>query len=1770
MKLNDIIGKIRKKTSEIWQRESDEYKQSGNYKPSSEYGTSGGQDNTSAPSVLNSGGISPSPFDSSSWLDRYHNVVEPNREAREQIESDMDFLYPLRNAGTLDWRLEQQKQKAERAANYTFPNSADKDTFNPNPDIAGAMDDAAGLPTETEDQKRLRELRERREQYDYFPSEEARVGFNLRPQYGTIPDSLLQDWQREAIDKSIEFEEKRNVRDANEHPILSSYESVVGNLLNAAMFPYAIADYLSTGRLNEDAKYNDMGKRASTIRSTVGGNINSALGGGFLGDAGEFLYGTGMSMIDSAARTALFGKASIGVAGMGAATDAMREGQEKGYSDDRAFWQGIAAGVLEGAFEKLPTDALFDTDMLKKSVGGYIAKNALSEGVEEGGTTISNKIVDYLGGLLEGSNNSDVVNAYNKHRANGESNGRAIVNTLIDIGGEVLLDTIGGLLSGGSMAGVGAGVDTLDYKTSGKRVYSELLNFLKGTDEDAKDANTQMVLDYSKVLGKAGQTVINEMYDPNSGVTALDYIPEMTKYYEAGRNGAAMNSVTAKPDINVTAEMRQAAYIAGQSDARTSTASKTRTEAKTSESAQTNANRANLNDNTQRSNITSNAQTAQNDRTDLGTRENAPADTQATRASHVQTTSTAGLGIDGGSTTDSVSVINGRLTKAMKTAQQIVSERGKQLVLVSGNMNVDDQRVRGIVVGDRMFVQADNPQFTSEQIVRNVLEDGRIDLDTQRSILADNDIETENVMQEVQNNDEQTGTAEVGVRRGGERTDSAYSGRQTGAVAEGTGSAESRRRIERGRAADGEAASLTYGEKVSTASLGIGGGADNDAVRVVKNGMTKAMKNAKKEAAKRGKRITFVSGNMTVNNQRVRGVITGDRIFVQVDHARFTSEQITRHELGHDMIDVGEVDVDAVKDKLAEKYTPQQLDEIAEMYIAAYRDSDMTADEAWDEMICDSLGDMNIFAGALSETAERYGGFLKDVKTQAEETRKEARGPPDVVGQENADGYDDGSSTWYDTQYKFSKEVTDPKTLDFLDSQETFTTYKTMQIVDGKLYPPMASRVDGRYEDASILGVWEQATEHPELIRDGNKFKLDKGKGQGSIEAAYNPYMHSSNLVINDQFSGAYKRDNLVTVECEVPISEATSEYRADFAKDTVGWHPWHTGTVAGQLRKAKGIERQVFLSRWIKPVRIVSDAEVAAMYKELLDGTDIAIPDNVVTPSILHELRAVGVRIEESGRVKYSRELDGMVSDHRKLKEGNVSPDVLHKDGIEIIDGSAVKLSRETWAETNKDKMLADLVAAGFDKTDARSWIDDVDSIAAIIAEDQSRLDYIAADNHRGMKPNAEYVVTIDLSTLCAKRLLYQGTYNAIQHELKNRVLTPDDVVRIRKMMADKGLEVPCGICYVESRRKLLGKFAGEWLEGYHGEYVPSLDEVTTTDGLEALRKNHLATYNDFVAAMKKKGTMNPKVVELRTAYREGEGITTLTKGEIKKILRIGGLRVQSFSDFETPHLIDMMQAVMDMSRKGLTSQAYTKVPNFAWVFGDTGIKINLSLIGDVDSNGNLIFDGKEGMPLGDAMALRERYSDNVGTILVGRNEAHIRAALADERIDFVIPFHASGWSKAQYDDLGLGGYLDHTKVQNEKMVDGSKTDGNYYPVDYWDYNVSGNENARTYLEMCLENGRLPKFLNYAFSEDTANAFVEAHPEYKKLTAETLLSVEGMSSLYNTESKRAIAKAFLNFALETNAEITDGYWKLLIDFKMYDNEGNGARILTWSKHEEC
>lgn len=219
----------------------------------------------------------------------------------------------------------------------------------------------------------------------------------------------------------------------------------------------------------------------------------------------------------------------------------------------------------------------------------------------------------------------------------------------------------------------------------------------------------------------------------------------------------------------------------------------------------------------------------------------------------------------------------------------------------------------------------------------------------------------------------------------------------------------------------------------------------------------------------------------------------------------------------------------------------------------------------------------------------------------------------------------------------FSYKVTDKDELDRLNKEKTFRMYSGMQEVDGKLYSPMAAIIDGKRTDATEIGAWMGADERPDLVKNG-KFTLvktdkNKGVGEGDVPAAYNPYMHTSTSMMNDQFTGAYARGNIKVVEWEIPESEKTSGYHAEGAKDAVGLVPWHSGSVNSLLPKDR--QRQVMLSRWRKAVRVVPDSEVAESISEQLKGTGLAIPWNVVTPNQVRELAKLGVPITtvESGR---------------------------------------------------------------------------------------------------------------------------------------------------------------------------------------------------------------------------------------------------------------------------------------------------------------------------------------------------------------------------------------------------------------------------------------------------------------------------------------------------------------------------------------------------------
>lgn len=223
----------------------------------------------------------------------------------------------------------------------------------------------------------------------------------------------------------------------------------------------------------------------------------------------------------------------------------------------------------------------------------------------------------------------------------------------------------------------------------------------------------------------------------------------------------------------------------------------------------------------------------------------------------------------------------------------------------------------------------------------------------------------------------------------------------------------------------------------------------------------------------------------------------------------------------------------------------------------------------------------------------------------------------------------------------FSKEK-DPETLEKLNKEKTVKVYRAIRMdEDGTLNSPMAGGgVGGKRKGERVetykpkFGEWEKADEHPELatMNEGDEYghiTIDKGQGNGTLEVAYNPYIHTSRQMLNDQFSSAWRRPDLQVMEVEIPESELTSGYRADMAKNAVGETEWTDGVVAKQLPAEK--RRKVILSRWDKPVRIVPAEEYAKSIAEQLEGTGIkGIPFNCVTPEQREALRKAGVQILE------------------------------------------------------------------------------------------------------------------------------------------------------------------------------------------------------------------------------------------------------------------------------------------------------------------------------------------------------------------------------------------------------------------------------------------------------------------------------------------------------------------------------------------------------------
>lgn len=322
----------------------------------------------------------------------------------------------------------------------------------------------------------------------------------------------------------------------------------------------------------------------------------------------------------------------------------------------------------------------------------------------------------------------------------------------------------------------------------------------------------------------------------------------------------------------------------------------------------------------------------------------------------------------------------------------------------------------------------------------------------------------------------------------------------------------------------------------------------------------------------------------------------------------------------------------------------------------------------------------------------------------------------------------------------------------WLDSQETVKVYRAMQVIDGKLYPPMMAAVKGKLVMPRELGTWEVADEREDIIKFTKTNKngdvvgyvdLDKGskdatgkKATVTRDVAYNPYWHTSRSPLNDQFSSAWIRPNIVTVEVEVPVSELSSGYRAKFSKDPVGETDWHAGPVTKQLVDQGHEPRKVILSRYDKPVRVLSNAEVADRIASYVRGYDVVIPENVVTPQVKVELEKRGVKISEPKGVKKSEQIK------EAIEKGLSVVNDVNREGDGIISDADISLLNDPMS-----RMMGE----------SRFTPEQQEKFAAVERERMARrVDELAEKLHLN---NIEVVT--DASTLTGKRKKAKGFYN-------------------------------------------------------------------------------------------------------------------------------------------------------------------------------------------------------------------------------------------------------------------------------------------------------------------------------------------------------------------------------------------------------------------------
>lgn len=296
-----------------------------------------------------------------------------------------------------------------------------------------------------ENQQYLRNMTaDERQTYNYLYETEGKESAD--EYLGLIENELLARRRKQTDTEAEIF--------ASEHPVLSSVYTVASKPASAAASVQGIlGNYLKFKDLYVNAPYNEGVNTSSKIRETVSDDIKRTWG-----PAGSFAYDVGMSMADFLAPGMISTESSFNIASAvltsSVAAESTISALDRGVDDTSALAFGAITGAAEYFLGRGVFDSLFKSPYWGKNSWRYILKNAGSEALEEGGTSVA----DVLGDVIFSRDKSEWQQSINAYVEQGFSKKSAVLNTLKDTAIMVGLDAIGGALGGAAAAGGGVAI----------------------------------------------------------------------------------------------------------------------------------------------------------------------------------------------------------------------------------------------------------------------------------------------------------------------------------------------------------------------------------------------------------------------------------------------------------------------------------------------------------------------------------------------------------------------------------------------------------------------------------------------------------------------------------------------------------------------------------------------------------------------------------------------------------------------------------------------------------------------------------------------------------------------------------------------------------------------------------------------------------------------------------------------------------------------------------------------------------------------------------------------------------------------------------------------------------------------------------------------------------------------------------------------------------------------------------------------------------------